>query len=115
MTLGTGDVPSTRRTTDTLKVLFRTWITSPDPKSWLLHIVEAAPRSEIVATTWPSPPSLCWPLVSDRSPSLTTSSSTFRSTMALRHQHLVVNLLRRREGGRRQLRPHGGLLLTGDG
>jgi hypothetical protein len=73
-------VPSTQRTTTALRVLFLTRITSSDPKLCPPHRTRLAPRSEITATTCPSPPSLHWPLVFDQSPTPTTSSQTFRST-----------------------------------
>jgi hypothetical protein len=88
MTSRTGDVPSTRRTTATVRVLFRTRIACLDPKSWPLHKEEAASRSEIAAMTWSTPPSL-------------HQAGHPEVRRPLRPQHLVVEVLHRCQGSRR--------------
>jgi hypothetical protein len=77
----TGDAPSTRKTTTTLRVRSVTPCGSLDLRSWLRRRTMMWLRSRTVATTWLLPPSLRWRHVSGRSHTLTTSSPTSRSTM----------------------------------
>jgi hypothetical protein len=108
-------LPSTIKTMTTLRVRSVTRRGSLDSRLWLRRRTMMWLRSATAAMTWHSPPSLRWRHVSGRSLTLTLQAQHLEVRRPLRPQHSAVDVLRSRQGAQRQLRPHGGLLPTGDG
>jgi hypothetical protein len=108
-------VSSTRQITAILRVRSRTQTISLDLRSWPQRGTMTQLSSATPAMTWRSLPSPHWRHVSGRSRTRQLKAQHPKVRRPFRSQHLAVDLLRHRQGGRWQLRPHGVLLPAGDG